>query len=445
MVRVLAVALREYKAAVHTKAFIVSLLLMPLLVAISIGVQIIAHRADVDKTKMYAIVDRTGQLMPAFEAAKVRHNESELYDAETKMRVEPAFALLFVEPSADVEADILAQRLALSQRHEAGEFEGFLEIGPDVFEIVPRGSPADDRHDIRFQSDKLAVTRFSQWSSDVVNDAVRAKRFEGVNISPHVVRELSTPVSLVTKASTKKNAATGEIEEASDAARLASFFLPGMLVMLMFMMVLLGAVPAMQGIVEEKQQRIAEVLLGCVPPFELMLGKLVGVIAVSFTVASVYLGGGYAVAVYLAMTDVLAPSVLVWFVVFMVLASLIYGSMFMAVGAAANDMKETQSLQMPIMMIVTLPLLMLGSVLRDPDGTLAIVGSFVPFSAPMLMTARLASPAGVPWWQPTLAAIGVLVTALFCVWAAGRVFRIGLLAQGKGVKLGDLARWIWRG
>ena len=215
--------------------------------------------------------------------------------------------------------------------------------------------------------------------------------------------------------------------------------------MLMFMMVLLGAVPAMQGIVEEKQQRIAEVLLGSVPPFQLMLGKLIGVVGVSFTVATFYLGGGYAVAAYFSMTALLAPGIVIWFVLYMILASLMYGSLFMAVGAAANDMKETQSLQMPIMMTATLPLLLLGSVLRDPDGPIAIVGSFVPLSAPMLMIARLSSPGGVAWWQPALAAVGVLATALTCVWAAGRVFRVGLLMQGKGVKLSDLARWIVRG
>jgi ABC-2 type transport system permease protein len=445
MRRVLAVALREYKAAVQTKAFILSLVLMPILFAISVGVQMVVNTADTHKTKTHAVVDRTRQLRAALETAKQRHNEFEIYNVVTKAREAPAYELVFVEPSVDSQEAIQKQRLELSQRHASGEFEGFLEIGPDVFEIVPPGSPPDDRHDIRFQSDKIAERDFSRWAARALNDAVQAHRFERRQISAEVVHSLQTPVPVRVKAATKVNPVTGAIEDASDESRVASFFLPGVLVMLMFMMVLLGAVPAMQGVVEEKQQRIAEVLLGCVPPFQLMLGKLVGVVAVSFTVGSVYLGGGYAVASRYGMTSLVAPSLIAWFVVFMVLSSLIYGSLFMAVGAAASDMKETQSLQMPIMMIVTLPLLLLGAVLRDPNGPVALVGSFVPFSAPMLMTARLATPSGVPWWQPVVAATGVLAMALACVWAAGRVFRLGLLMQGKGVRFSDLARWIVRG
>ncbi len=444
MRKVVAVALREYKAAVQTKAFLVSLLLMPVIVAISIAVQVFANRAEIGRTKTFAVIDRSGRLEPALTRAQRHHNEVEVLDETTKQRTAPAYELLFITPSAPDEDAIVAQRLELSARHEGGELEGILEIGPDVFDVEP-GASNDDRHRVRFQTDKLASTQFSQWASVVINSAIQAERFELASISPELVARLQAPVPLHVTAATKRNSETGAIEEASDEARAASFFLPALLVMLMFMMVLLGAVPAMQGIVEEKQQRIAEVLLGSVPPFQLMLGKLIGVVGVSFTVATFYLGGGYAVAAYFSMTALLAPGIVIWFVLYMILASLMYGSLFMAVGAAANDMKETQSLQMPIMMTATLPLLLLGSVLRDPDGPIAIVGSFVPLSAPMLMIARLSSPGGVAWWQPALAAVGVLATALTCVWAAGRVFRVGLLMQGKGVKLSDLARWIVRG
>ncbi|MBL8739834.1 MAG: ABC transporter permease [Myxococcales bacterium] len=366
-------------------------------------------------------------------------------DPTTRERSAPPFELLFVEPSGEAEHAMVLQRLELSARHERGEIEGILEIGPKVFDVPPPALRQLDEYGVRFQTDKLAATRFADWSGSVITAAVQVQRFERASISPELVQRLQAPVPVRVKATTKKNPKTGLVEEASDEERVASFFLPALLVTLMFMMVLLGAVPAMQGIVEEKQQRIAEVLLGSVPPFQLMLGKLVGVVAVSFTIASVYLSGGYAVAAYFSMTRLIAPEMIVWFVVFMVLAALMYGSLFMAVGAAASDMKETQSLQMPIMMTVSLPLLLLGSVLRDPDGPVAIVGSFVPLSAPMLMMARLSSPGGVAWWQPALAAMGVLFTALVCVWAAGRVFRVGLLMQGKGVKLSDLLRWVIRG
>jgi ABC-2 type transport system permease protein len=201
----------------------------------------------------------------------------------------------------------------------------------------------------------------------------------------------------------------------------------------------------MQGIVEEKQQRIAEVLLGCVSPFEMMLGKLLGVVAVSLTISSVYIGGTYVTAVRFGAASLVPPSLVAWFLVFLVLCTLVYGSLYMAVGAAAGDLKETQTLQMPVMLIVMLPLLGIGSILRDPNGKLAVIASFVPFSSPMLMTARLSTSADVPTWQPAIAAVGVLLMALACVWAAGRIFRVGLLMQGKGVRVGDLVKWVLHG
>jgi ABC-2 type transport system permease protein len=131
--------------------------------------------------------------------------------------------------------------------------------------------------------------------------------------------------------------------------------------------------------------------------------------------------------------------------VYLVLAVLMYASLFIAVGAAAGDIKETQALLMPVMLLVALPMLLLAAVIQDPNGPLAMGVSFFPFSTPMMMVARIAVPPGVPWWQPVVGVVLVLVTSLACVWAAGRIFRVGLLMQGKGVKFADLARWVIRG
>jgi ABC-2 type transport system permease protein len=176
-----------------------------------------------------------------------------------------------------------------------------------------------------------------------------------------------------------------------------------------------------------------------------MLGKLLGVVGVALTVAAVYAVVGGAIARRYGVGDLLSPELLAWFFLFLVLAVLTYASLFVAVGAAASDIKETQSLLMPIMLMAAMPMLMLGVVLQDPNGTIAMAGSFFPFTAPMFMTARVAVPPGIPLWQPLLGVAIVLATVLACVWAAGRIFRVGLLMQGKGVKFADLARWVIRG
>jgi ABC-2 type transport system permease protein len=446
MRKVWTVAAREYKAAVQTKAFIISLVLMPVLMAGSIGLQFLMKKAEDRSTKKYAVVDRTPgrQLAAALAAAARRHNEVEAFDPETGEQTRPTFELIAVEPSADDPDAVQRQRLDLSRRQQANEFEGFLDIGPDVYALAPPGSPPDPRREIRLQSDKASTNIFHRWADRAVNEGIQQRRFADQGVSRELVLTIQQPVRLRAKGLTRQDA-TGAIADAPDESRVANALLPAGLMALMFMLVLVGGTPAMQGVVEEKQQRIAEVLLGSLSPFELMLGKLLGVVGVSLTVGAVYLGGAYAAVTHYGLAEALSPPVLAWFVVYLVLAVLIYGSLFMAIGAAAGDMKETQALVTPVMVLVSLPMLTVGAVIRDPNGPVALAGSFFPFATPMLMTARIAVPPGIPWWQPVVGAALVLATALACVWAAGRIFRVGLLMQGKGVRLADLARWVVRG
>jgi ABC-type Na+ efflux pump permease subunit len=237
----------------------------------------------------------------------------------------------------------------------------------------------------------------------------------------------------------------GSIEETSEERLIANIVAPAVLIALMFMMIMIGASPAMQSVLEEKMARIAEVLLGSVRPFDLMLGKLIGMVAVSLTVAAVYLGGAYIVAFQYGFTDFLSVQLMVWFFIFQVMAVLMYGSLFIAIGAAANDMKETQSLLLPVMLVACLPMFVLGAIITDPNSTFATICSFIPTATPMLMIARISVPPGVPWWQPVLGVIGVLAATSACVYAAGRIFRVGILMQGKGVRLSDLLKWVVRG
>ncbi len=113
---------------------------------------------------------------------------------------------------------------------------------------------------------------------------------------------------------------------------------------------------------------------------------------------------------------------LAWFVVFQALAALMYGSLFIAIGAACTDMKETQNLLWPVMMLAVLPMFVLGSVLQEPNSAVATGLSFFPFATPMLMIVRQSVPPGVENWQPILGVVVVLVTTLLCVWAGGTDF-----------------------
>ena len=247
------------------------------------------------------------------------------------------------------------------------------------------------------------------------------------------------------KALTRKDDKTGEYVDGADETRIINLILPGVLIALMFMIVMIGATPAMHGVVEEKSQRIAEVLLGSATPFELMGGKLLGLIGVSLTMAAVYLAGGYFIAWYYGFAGLLPLSLIVWFVPMLVLSLLIFGSLFIAVGAAASNVKDTQTLLMPIMMTACLPMFALGPILQDPSGPIARACSLFPFSTPMLLVARQSVPPGVPLWEMLAGIALVLATTFVCVWSAGRIFRIGILSQGKTPRFVDLLRWALKG
>src|SRR5262249_28735174 len=162
-----------------------------------------------------------------------------------------------------------------------------------------------------------------------------------------IVREVTQRVG-VNNLGLVKMGESGDIIEAQQANVPASILVPFALVFLMFMVVMATATPLMNIILEEKTHRISEVLLGSIPPFQLLLGQLLGIVGVSLTMAAVYLAGGYAAINRAGYAEYFPWNLIGWFLVYMVLAVLIYGSIFIAIGAAVTDMKEAQSLMTPV-------------------------------------------------------------------------------------------------
>lgn len=434
MRKTLVVAAREYQAAVRTKTFLITLVAMPLLMGGSVLVQWLTKDIGSTKKKHFAVVDRT---RGAWVAPRLK---------EFLAAARPDLVLEVVPPSAGGEAEAKEQRFALSQRVRRGELIGFMEIGPKVLTptLPAKDDTLPDAVSVRYQSDQLTAIQVQRVIEAKVNDLVQEARAVAAGLTPSKWPDVRTPVPVKSRGLTRRDA-RGELEDASEQSRIASFGVPFGMMMLLFMVLMISATPLMQGVVEEKMQRIAEVLLGSVRPFELMMGKLLGMTGVSLTIAAVYLGGAYWAATHFGFGDYVPAGLLAWFVVFQALATLMYGSLFIGIGAACSDMKETQNMMWPVMILVMVPLFFLGPVLQEPSSPLATGLSFFPFATPMLMLARQAVPPGVPVWQPLAGAVIVLVTTVLCVWAAGRVFRVGILMQGKGARVSDLVRWVFRG
>jgi ABC-type Na+ efflux pump permease subunit len=433
MRKILVIAVRDYNAAVRSKAFLVSLFLLPVLMGGSFAVQLLFKDIKDTKPKDYAVLDRTPdhEVFQALAAAADQRNQ----------QTQPAFRLDRIKPAGDPSR----QRLELSELVRRREYHGFLEVGEDVCKLPASDHPpagAEDRWSVTFQSNNPLTRDFPAWAEREINKKVRDLR-AGKDLQRVVQAVPFQPRGL------SRLAADGTIVDGPPVNFIASFLVPVILVMMMFMMIFVGATPLMQGVVEEKMQRISEVLLGSVPPFQLMLGKLLGTVGVATTLAAVYLGSGFAalgsVPQSYGLGEFLTLPVLGWFLTFLTLGVLMYGSLFVAIGSACTSTQETQTLLMPVMLLAMIPLFVMTQVILEPDSALSVGMSLVPTATPMLMVVRVAVPPGVPWWQPVLGVVLVLLTTLLLVWAAGRIFRVGILMQGKGANLAEMMKWVFRG
>ena len=441
MRKIFVVAAREYRAAVQTKAFLIGLLMMPIMFGGSIFVQVLL-RGRVDVTdKRIAVVDHSGQLLQTIQAAAQVRNETQIQEGTgaDRRQVRPKYVIEPVQPET---SDNVHTTLDLSNKVRKKEIMAFVVIGRDVLQPGGQGSAATSA--VNYYSNSPTYDDVRQWLAGILNERIPQMRLQSANLDPGILRELTRRVG-VSNLGLVEMDASGQIIEAKEANAGASFLVPFALMFLMFMVVMASAASLMNSVLEEKMQRIAEVLLGSIAPFQLMLGKLLGMVGVSLTMATVYLTGAYGALRYAGYTQYFPWHIVGWFVAFLALAVWMYGSIFIAIGAAVTDMKEAQSMMTPLMLIIILPMFVLQNVMREPNSSQSMFMSLVPIATPMLMIVRQAVPPGVPLWQPLLGITLVLITSFLCVFGAGRVFRVGILMQGKGGKLSDILRWAIRG
>jgi ABC-2 type transport system permease protein len=479
MRKIMTIARREYQALVRTKAFVISLVVMPIFMCGAIVVQIfLKDRIDTGE-KTVVVLDGTGRLLAPLQAlAQLRSGEG------TDEPGKKSHRSLKIEagPPGPVTDDI---RLALSERIRREEIFAFLEISADALKPADNSTlmqllrkigglkpaanststdkpangenpvAAEDRNSataspehpeapVRLYMQSITYSEIGQWLIQSVNQAAFALRLEDAGLNPAAVAAAACPIDCQELGPYIRSSG-GEVRKGDEGSRGLSFFIPFVLIMLMFMSIMIVCQPMLTSVIEEKQQRIAEVLLGSASPFQLMMGKLIGNVGVALTIVAVYLVGGYFLAQHYGYTDLLPVRLIGWFIGFEVLAGLMFGAVFIGIGAACTEIKEAQSLMMPVMILVIFPLMVWINVLQEPLSSFATWVSLFPPATPMLMMLRLAASPMVPLWQPVLGMALTLATTLAAAFAAGRVFRVGLLVQGKAPKLSELAGWIVRG
>ena len=452
MRKIIVVAAREYQAAVRTKAFIIMLVAMPVLMGGSIvSMKLLEGQVDT-ADKRIAVLDRSGVLFDRLEQAAATHNEESIIEEDTGRQVGPRYLIERAGLSTDAPSrEQLAEQCG---KVRSGDLFALVVIEPDVQRVEEHKTPG--RTASTFQtagaidvySDATTFDAFNRWLGGRVNEVIQERRFAAAGLPKDRIENCQAPVPVQVRKPLSIDAETGEVIGGARKSKGADILVPMVTMFLMFMVIAIGAAPLINSVLEEKMQRIAEVLLGSVSPFQLMAGKLIGMVGVSLTILTVYLGGAVFGARSAGLGEFIPANLgllVVWFIVFQALAVLMFGAVFTAIGAACSDMKEAQSMLMPVWIVICIPMMVWFVIVREPSSSFSLILSLIPPATPMVMMLRTAAMPGIPLWQPLLGTFLVLLTTVFCVFVAGRIFRVGLLMQGKGAKISDMIRWAVRG
>jgi ABC-type Na+ efflux pump permease subunit len=343
--------------------------------------------------------------------------------------IEPSPVLTIVERPADAnlqaaKASLVAtegepEHLALIVIHEDALARPSAEGEYGTYDLYVSKSLSGDTESVLQESLRKALVSARLKSSDLVPSEIEAQ-------------------TRVSRANAILVTASGERE----TQRWLTRALPFICGLLLFMGVIAGGQTLMTSTVEEKSSRVVEVLLAAVAPLELMWGKLIAQLGVGLLIVGVYIGSGVVSLVQFSMFGLLDPSLIVYLVVFYLLAYLVYGALMLAIGAAVNQIADAQSLLGPVMMLLLIPYALTPMIGQAPNSPLSVAASFIPPINLFAMLARVASDTPPPAWQVGLTMLIGFGTAALTVWFAAKVFRIGLLMHGKPPNVRTMIRWV---
>jgi ABC-2 type transport system permease protein len=442
--RILLIAKRDYIAAVKSKPFLFGLIVTPVLAGAGfIGVAVMKVKPEIADRRI-AVVDRTGIAAPVLIDSIQEKNRKDIFDKTTGKQTQPRCLIETVSPD---DTDPTAQRLALSDRVRRHEIFAFLEIGRDALHAPENQDPEKLAPSFRvdYYSNAAGIDETRGWLSGPVNDAMRRTRLAQLGIDRARFSEVLAPAAIQSMSLLSRDAGTGRVQEAHKKSELEGFIVPFAMMMLLAMMVLMSSAPMLGAVADDKQQRVFEMLLGSATPFELMMGKMLSAVALTMTSSILYVAAAVFVLQSMAMMGMAPFSVLPWFFVYMVADVLVVSSLAIAVGSACASPNDAQHLAMLVIAPTLIPLFLLAPIMQAPNGAMSTVMSFLPPFTPLIMLMRQAMPGGVPVWQPWVALIGVIAWTLFATWAGARIFRIGILMQGKTAKISEMARWAIKG
>ena len=426
---------REFNERVKKKSFIITTILMPLLMlGLMVAPSLMMLFATGDQ-KTLLVIDESGVVAPKLES-----NDE----------------VVFTPFSGSID-----------QARANEEVFGVLWIGSDVV-----ATPSQ----VRLYTNSSSSMTLEESIASQIEDVVEAERLGMYNIEglEDIMNNLQASVSMTTY----RNDLSAEGEEEEATSSMVAYLLGLVLGMMLYMFLIIYGSMVMTSVIEEKGSRVLDVLVSSVSPFQLMMGKILGVASVAVTQIAIWgvliCGLGATVLPALMPDDMMqtveavqagqmtaleadmdadmlsALSVatdvsglvmmFVWLLLFLVGGFLFYSAMFAAVGSSVDSIQDANQLQTPITMPIILALFLAMAVFNDPNSSLAFWGSVIPFTSPIVMMARI--PFGIPTWQIIVALVLLYASVIGMAWVAGKIYRVGIFMHGKKPSYKDLWQWI---
>jgi len=450
MKRALLVARHELAVTIRRPAYLLTIFGMPLLFAVVFGVigLLTAQAALKVKPRVIAVVDSSGVLdygiLHSYADAAARDtllNEDALAAMHDRLSaLSPATRALSTDLISGLRGAlsfmVMTDADSAREATRRGDLDGALLISEDYLETG-------------------LVWNYSQTKSFMEDDegegpAERTLRSALVNsllarydLDPVVARRLMSPMALRTY---EVSATSAEFEESGIISEIRKFALPYGFSLLLLMSIMMGGGFLLQGVAEEKENRVIELLLSSVTTDDLMLGKVIGLGACGLIQVTVWLGLGLGILIVLAgsssIPDFTVPvGLFIYCFGYFLLGYLMTASLMAGAGSLGNTMKESQQLSMWFTMPVVAPMMLMMVIISEPLGTVARVFSWFPITSPVTMMLRL--PSGqVPLWEIPLTYGILLLSTWIAIKVGARLFRIGSLMYGKRPSLPELIKWI---
>ena len=463
MSKIVMIAWREFKQTVVRKVFVLAIIGIPVFVvgAMALAFMVVEGHEEPPLVGTIAVVDPSGDTIDAarveFSPTRIAHGQQrqaeeiqavveelgapspEGMPAGGTFRMGIGKGTVKIEIEGVTEADD-ATVDALRARVLSGDLVALAIITEAVLEVPDPNAKARDRAKFELLVPDGMDNDHTGFIEDRIGEAVVRVRAKRANLDPD-----ATLAMLKRPRSTTRTVLEGgvEQEESEGLREIRAQIIPMAFMMLLWIAVFTSSQHLMMSTIEEKSNRVMEVLLSAVSPFQLMAGKIIGHGFVGLLIMSIYSGLAVISLVSLTLMNLIDVVDLAFLFVFFIMAYFMIASIMAAVGSAVTDIREANTLITPVMFVVMIPLMLWLPISQAPNGGLATVCSYIPPAIPFVMILRVASDEGVkPLWEIPLTIVWGFACVLGMVWMAAKVFRVGVLMYGKPPSPVQLIKWL---